>query len=207
MIPQVLSKNRWLTGITTFLVISVLAFAMSFTIGNDKHGSMDIPASWVEAPSNMQQLVGEADIIVAGVVGSSVNETDIGPYDAGPATEAPLFPVTDYQVSVTSVLKGDGTIAPGDTVTLRQFGHLSEADTNPKVHQEFPMSKIGDSRLFALGKNPDNATYGLLFGPYSRFTIDGDVVEYSDMGGLEVKFARNVAPTDFIASIKEEIGR
>ena len=62
------------------------------------------------------------------------------------------------------------------------------------------MSKVGDSRLFVLSKNPDGATYGLQFGPYSRFKVDSNVVVYSDLAHSEVKFARGISPADFIKS-------
>jgi hypothetical protein len=115
--------------------------------------------------------------------------------------------VTDYQVVVTSVLKGDGGISAGDKVTLRQFGHLSKEKQNPTFFKNFPMSKVGESRLFALGKNPDGTTYGLLYGPYSRFAIDGESVKYSDLGDKDVEFARNVSPTQFLADIQGEVNR
>lgn len=69
------------------------------------------------------------------------------------------------------------------------------------------MSNAGDSRLFVLGKNPDNVTYGLYFGAYSRFSIDDNVVKYSGLDDMSVQFAKNVSPANFMASIQEEVNK
>ena len=186
--------------------IAVLAFAVSFNIEINEPKHHDIPITLVGAAKDIEQLVDKADLIVVGTVGASTVEHTIGPYSGG-YDGAPTFPVTDYQVTVTSVLKGDGTVSAGGTLTLREFGHLSNANTEPQLYIKFPMSNAGDSRLFVLGKNPDNSTYGLYFGPYSRFSIDGDAVKYSGLDDESVKFEKNVSPGDFIVSIQEEVNK
>lgn len=203
---KVIRENLWFAGMTALFMISALAFALSFAIGSVEHEHIDIPANLVRAPSDMKQLVNQADVIVTGTIGASVTETIIAPYNkAEIGIEAPTFPVTDYNLLVTAVLKGSGEVASGDTVTLRQFGHLSKSEVNPKFFENFPMSRVGDSRLFVLRKNPDNTTYGLLYGPYSRFAIDGVAVMYSDLEDVEVEFARDVPPTEFLSNIQQEV--
>ena len=186
--------------------IAALVFAVSFVAANTEPAGGDPPAAIVGAAEDMSELVSKADVIVVGTIGSSITERTIEPYSGG-TDESPRIPVTDYQVTVTSVMKSDGDISLGDTLTLREFGHLSKVDSSPEFYRKFPMSSAGDSRLFVLGKNPDNTTYGLYFGRFSRFSIDGDVVQYSDMDGFEVKFARNVSPSNFLTAVQEEVNR
>lgn len=111
-----------------------------------------------------------------------------------------------YQLLVDTVLKGN-EVASGDKVTLRQFEHTSKTEKNHGFFKEFPMPRIGDSRLFVIGKNPDNATYGLYFGRFSRFDIDNNMVRYSNLDDAEVQFARDVSPTNFLANIQQEVSR
>ena len=164
-------------------------------------GVSDIPASMVPAASSVEGLVSHADVIVIGTIGATVNETTIGPYNAESGDNAPTFPVTDYQITVTRVLKDGGSVTAGDPLVLRQLGHLSVQKESPGLFERFPMSKPGDSRLFVLGENPDGTTYGLHFGPYSRFDIDGDVVAYSDIARPRVTFADQLSPSQLIADI------
>ncbi len=210
--------KRWVAGIVVLIVAAILAFTVSFVVGNDKQGSgvsvgyaPTSPASRVRAAGDLQDLVGKADVIVIGTIGSAVNETDIGSYNVKAEPEAgpklPTMPVTDYQVTVTTVLKNGDGVSPGDTVILREFGHLSKQQANPRYFENSPMSKPGDSGLFVLGMNPDGASYGLQFGRYSRFDIDGETVAYSDLEGLVVRFASGVSPSQFLASIRQEVQR
>ena len=206
MTPKVIWRNRWLVSAITTFGMAALVLTVSFTAGSREPTLPHVPAVIVGEAEDMDQLVSKADVIVVGTIGVSATERTINPYSGG-SDLAPRMPVTDYQVTVTSVLKGDGDISSGDTLTLREFGHLSKEETNPEFYENFPMSRVGDSRLFVLGKNPDDTTYGLYFGRFSQFSIDGNVVEYSDMGGKEVRFARNVSPTDFLTAIREEMNR
>ena len=203
-----LGKKRWLLEVMAIVGIGILTLTVSFVAGAGEGGRAEIPANLVGAPSSLTQMVSSADAVVVGTIGTSINETRIGPYSVtGSGFDAPRFPVTDYQVTVTTVLKGGEEVSPGDTVTLRQFGHLSKADASSQFFEKFPMSNIGDSLLFVLGKTPDNSAYGLLYGPYSRLALDGSSVEYSDLEGMEVKFARGVSPLDFLANIQSEVSR
>ena len=142
-------------------------------------------------------MVSKADVIVVGTIGTSATERAIDPY-SGTSDLAPRMPVTDYQVTVSSALKSDGEFSPGDTLTLREYGHLVKENEAPEFYAKFPMSNVGDSRLFVLGKNPDDSTYGLYSGRYSRFDLGGNMVEYPDLDDTEVKFARGVSPTAFL---------
>lgn len=206
MIPEVIWRNRWLASTTAFMGLAALVFTVSLAAANNEPAGGDPPAAIVGAAEDMSELVSKSDVIVVGTIGQSTTERSIAPYSGG-TDESPRIPVTDFQVTVTSVLKSDGDISLGDTLTLREFGHLSKAGSSPVFYKKFPMSNTGDSRLFVLGKNPDNTTYGLYFGPFSRFTIDGDVVQYSDLDGFEVEFARNVSPSNFLTAVREEVNR
>ena len=206
MIPKVLWKNRWAASAMALMGVAVMAFAVSFNIEKSEPHHHHIPITPVGAAEDIEDLVEKADVIVVGTVGTSVTEHTIGPYSGG-YDGAPTFPVTDYQVTVTSVLKGDGSVSSGNTLTLREYGHLSVANTGAHTHDKFPMSNAGDSRLFVLGKNPDDVTYGLYFGPYSRFSVDGNAVKYPGLDDESVQFAKNVSPADFMASIQEEVNR
>ena len=206
MLTEVIWRNRWLASAMATFGVAALVFTISMVGGSSEPTLPHVPAVIVGEAANMDQLVGKADVIVVGTIGASVTERTIAPYSGG-ADLAPRMPVTDYQVTVTSVLKGDGDVSSGDTLTLREFGHLSKEETNPEFYEDFPMSKVGDSHLYVLGKNPDNTTYGLYFGRFSRFSIDGNMIEYADMDGKEVRFAPNVTPTSFLTAIQEEVSR
>lgn len=52
--------------------------------------------------------------------------------------------------------------------------------------------------------NPDG-TYGLHFGPYSRFDIDGETVVYSDGIALPMRFASQLGPDQFERDIRHEV--
>ena len=205
MIAKVIWRNRWPVSAMTFVGMAALVFTVSFDAGMGEHGPHEILSASVGAAENMNQLVNKADVIVVGTIGSSVTERTIAPYSSRGTDEFLRMPVTDYEVTVTSVLKGDGDISSGDTLTLRKIGHLSRSNTGSVFYEKFPMSNVGDSRLFVLGKNPDDTTYGLYFGSYSRFDIDGKVIKYPDLDDDEVKFAQDVSPTDFFASIQQEV--
>ena len=195
---------RWMSVLVVGGILSLVALTTAAKM-NPAHGIADIPAAMVGAPDDMEDLVEQADVIVVGTIGSAATETTIGPYDLEPGKQAPTFPVTDYQLTVTTVLKGADDVATGDTLALRLFGHLSKEDESPAFFNQFPMSKPDDVGVFGLAKNPDGSTYGLQFGPFSRFDLDGAAVVYSGMDGLRVDFASGVAPAQFIKNIRQEV--
>ena len=98
--------------------------------------------------------------------------------------------MTDYQGDGDHSIKGWEEVSPGDTVTLRQFGHLSKAGRKLAVLREVSYVQHWRLTLICTWKDTDNSAYGLLYGPYSRLALDGSSVEYSDLEGMEVKFAR-----------------
>ena len=69
MARDLFGKQRWLLGIATLWGVSIMAFALSFVISGVEQKGMGFPTSMVGAPSNVNQLVTDADIIVLGQSG------------------------------------------------------------------------------------------------------------------------------------------
>ena len=156
--------------------------------------------SMVPRPRNIEQLVARADVIVLGSVGTAVEERQIGGYgDDGrlmPPGEGGI-PVTNYEVRIESVLKGDGVVTSGGTLVLRIFGHRNSqggAITSVVFHLPEP----GDHLLFALGKNPDG-TCGS--GPEGLLNVDGDIVTFAD----GVSFVTEISPDEFMQDLRDVV--
>ena len=107
------------------------------------------------------------------------------------------MPVTDYDLRIENSLMGYSTDADGDSLVLRMFGHLSDANAviTPDL---FTLPNPGDRLLFALGRNPDG-TYGS--GPEGLLKVDGEKVEYVD----GVPFSVDVSPEQFLLDIAATI--
>jgi hypothetical protein len=107
------------------------------------------------------------------------------------------MPVTHYDLRIENSLMGYSTVADGDSVVPRMFGHLSNANAaiTPDV---FTLPSLGDRLLFALARNPDG-TYGS--GPEGLLKVDGEVVEYID----GVPFAVEESPEWFLLDIAATI--
>ncbi len=136
-------------------------------------------ASMLPYPSDVEQLVAGADIIVLGTIGSVLGEKLLGPYVDGkqlPAGEGGGMPFTDYEVQIETVLAGDDSVADGDTIVLRMFGHLSSRGA-AITSVVFQLPSAGDRLLFALGKNPDEI-YGT--GPQGLLDVSGEIVAFAD---------------------------
>ena len=153
----------------------------------------------VPRPRSVDELVMRSDVVVVGIITAVLQEMRIGPYGedgaAVPGDEEGGIPVTDYEVRVETVLKGDDAVAGGDTLVLRMFGHLSDRDSiiTPNL---FTLPNPGDRLLFALGRNPDG-TYGS--GPEGLLDVGGENVVYAD----GVPFAIEVSPERFVQQIKD----
>ena len=103
--------------------------------------------------------------------------------------------MTDYQVQIEGVLKGDGTITDGGTLTLRMFGHLN-SQGGAITSFVFQLPNPGDRLLFALGRNPDG-TYGS--GPEGLLDVSGETVAFAD----GVPFAVDISPEQIAQEIRE----
>ena len=162
------------------------------------------------APTTLDELVAQSQTIVIGTVGPLVQAGSLAGYDdqgklitaaekgLPPEAEVAYF---DYSVQVEQVLKDDGTVQVGQPVILRLF-----SKDQPGTHTgdlEFPPSAPGDRHLFFLDQNPDQATYGLWFGPASRLRIDGPIVRQSDGKQTPVHYHGEQSPADFMRTIRE----
>ena len=156
--------------------------------------------SMMRRPSSVEDLVARAGVIVLGTIDSVLEERQIGPYYGEHGKPLPVgeeggIPVTDYQVQIESVLKGDGALTDGGTLVLRMFGHLS--DQNATITSAvFTLPNPGDRLLFSLGRNPDG-TYGS--GPDGLLNIDGEKVAYAD----GVPFAAEISPDQLMRDIRD----
>ena len=163
--------------------------------GGSVYGGMMVPR-----PRSAEEIVTRAHVIVLGTVAAVLSERWIGPYGEDgqslPADEDGM-PVTDYEVQVESVLKGDGTVIDGSTLVLRMFGHLS----NPNAiitSNVFTLPNPGDHLLLALGTNPDG-TYGS--GPEGLLDVDSEKVAYID----GVPFATETSPEQLMEDIRDAV--
>ena len=184
---------------------TLLVFAVTLPVFQSSEGKAPGPVIervstgiLVPGPTNVEELVAGAHVIVVGQISSVLEEKWIGPYGEDgrplPADEDD-FPFTDYLLQIESVLKGDGRVTDGGSLVLRMFGHL----TNPSAiitPDLFALPNPGDHLLFALGRNPDG-TYGS--GPQGLLNVDGEKVAYAD----GVPFGTEVSPDRFVQQIRD----
>jgi hypothetical protein len=172
--------------------------------------------SGVPQPLSYNELLESSNIIIVGRVGKLIQEGRFAGYDKNgvmiiPTSTDPLVGGVDYvdfAVDVEQIVKDDGTIAAGKQVILRMMGKPSiDNNHNTNIEQHFPLSRLGDRNLFMLTQNPDKQTYGLLYGPWSRFLIDGTEIKYSDGGQTPVDFAQKTSPVDFIKELEASMNR
>ena len=162
--------------------------------------------SMLPYPSDVDQLVAWSDVIVLGTISSAPEEKQIGPYVDGktlPVEDAEVgMPVTDYEVQIETVLAGHDTIADGDTLVLRMFGHLNpQGGAITSVESQLP--KQGDRLLFALGVNPDG-TYGT--GPQGLLDVSGETVAFADGAPFETRTTPDQFMQDVRAVASECVG-
>jgi|GEM_PF-2942781 hypothetical protein len=114
--------------------------------------------------TNAEHLTLFSQIVLVGTISSIDQEIFFGGYgeDGQPESFANAdeegTPYTDYVVEVDRLLKGDSNVEEDGTFTLRLFGHANPTGTQV-LSIEPVLPDVGDSMLFALGKNPDH-TYG-----------------------------------------------
>jgi len=154
-------------------------------------GSMLIPRA-----RNATELVDRSQIIVIGTITSVLAQTEFGGYGEdgdGEAVDGGA-PITDYDVSIEMLMKGDGTrsLRAGNLV-LRMYGHL-DGQSDAITLNVFTLPEPGAHLMFALGRNPDG-TYGS--GPDGLINLDGDVVAFSD----GVQLGEGVEPDAFVEQV------
>jgi hypothetical protein len=145
---------------------------------------------------NADELVDRSQIIVIGTITYVLAQTEFGGYgeDGGeePAEEGGSL-ITDYDVSIEILVKGDGTIVEGGNFVLRMYGHL-DGQSDAITLNVFTLHEPGAHLMFALGRNPDG-TYGS--GPDGLVNVDGYVVAFSD----GVQFGEGVEPDTFVEQV------
>jgi hypothetical protein len=154
-------------------------------------GSMMIPRA-----RTADELVDRSQIIVIGTITSVLAQTEFGGYgaaDEDEPVEEGSDPITDYDVGIEMLIKGDGTIVEGGNFVLRMYGHL-DGQSDAITLNVFTLPEPGAHLMFALGRNPDG-TYGS--GPDGLINVDGDVVAFSD--GMQ--FGEGVAPDAFVEQV------
>ena len=171
-------------------------------------------------PGSAEELVKyrQLHIVLLGTIESVLEERVAGGYGVGGGygDDGQLVPVddgqlvvpvdevrlhfTDYQLRIERVLIDDGTVAEGDTIVLRMFGHRSSqqgtlSSVSSVSSVSFDLPKQGDRLLFALHPNPDG-TYGSV--PQGLLNIDGAQVEFAANGRL---FGTGISPEQLIQDI------
>ena len=150
-------------------------------------------------PASVDALVSRSDVIVAGIITTVMEERRIDGYgDDGrplPVSDEGGIPVTDYAVQIETVLKGDDTVASGETLVLRMFGHFSDSGSMV-TSNVVTLPNPGDYVLFALGRNPDG-TYGS--GPEGLLDVSGETVTFADGQA----FGTGASPDQLIQDIRD----
>jgi hypothetical protein len=189
-------------------------------------GEAESLVSIARQPQSIDDLVRPADIIVIGTVGRVVNQGAFGGYDQNGvalierpdaneratlpgATPVPseALPFTDFEINVEEVILDNGDLRAEKPLILRMVGLPTDGVDAGSV---YPMSHTGDRHLFLLSANPDKATYGFYYGPYSRLNIDGSTVTCSDGARTGLSFAGALSPLQFVQAVKvalQERGR
>jgi len=154
------------------------------------YGSMMVPRA-----RNASELVDRSQIIVIGTITAVLVQTEFGGYgeDGDEPVEEGGSPITDYDVSIETLVKGDGTIVEGGNFVLRMYGHL-DGQSDAITLNVFMLPEPGAHLMFALGRNPDG-TYGS--GPDGLINVDGEVVAFSD----GVQFGEGVEPDAFVEQV------
>lgn len=159
-------------------------------------GAVAVSGMMVSRADSADDLVDRSDIVVIGTITAVLAQKEIGGHDedgqTGPVEEGGI-PVTDYEVSIKRLMKGDGTLVEGGTLVLRMFGLLDE-QSDAITLNVFTLPRPGSHLLFALGRNPDG-TYGS--GPEGLIKVDGDVALYTD----GVQFGDGVEPREFVEQV------
>lgn len=149
-------------------------------------------------PGSVDELVGDYDVIVVGVI-EGVQRTDTfrvsGPQNPN-APPLPTAPLTFLNLRVERVVSAPPEVREGATITLRIWGP-PDSPTSGNLLKP----KAGERRLFLLRMQPDGTSYGT---KDAVFNIDGGAVTYADQNGTPVRgITDKTAPEAFIQAVKE----
>jgi len=195
--------------IVLLLVVAVIGAAAGIVHGRLKAKGLRDVSTGIEnpVPQTMKELISSSDLIVIGTVAHQVNQDIFYGYDIGAKRRAVLdkasltplgVPVTDYEIDVEHVILDDGTVAAGRPVILRI---IESPDAGSRS-----TPKIGDRRLFFLGQNPDQKTYGLQ-SLMHQVDINGDFATYYRGPSSLLPFSENISSEDFVGRTEEGVTR
>ncbi|MDA1096414.1 MAG: hypothetical protein O3B84_04060 [Chloroflexi bacterium] len=142
-------------------------------------GTAITAGSMIPRATSAGDLLDSATLVAIGFVNDTGIELLIGPYGDGGGFPSPVdedgLPVTDYQVTLEQVMKGRDGLQGSTLITLRMYGHGTDASVLTSVAPFQPAP--GGRYLFALGRNPDG-TYGS--GPEGLIVIDEPTARFGD---------------------------
>lgn len=202
-------------GFVTMILIGMLAAiivtvtirnqALSYSVQPEASGGSTIPP-----PQDIEDLLKRAEVVVVAKTANIVKQSTFSGYDKdgrviqGKFPDLPNsdLPYTDFSLQIEQAIRSDDATEKGDPIILRMLGHPKQGEELTRDQQSsFPLSLIGERRLYFLSKNPDG-TYGLYYGPWSRLNIDS-VVTVSNGAKTPVQFEGT--PTDAANFIKRVV--
>lgn len=173
-------------------------------------------AAQLGPPQTLEMLIAAAPLIVIGEIGPIEQYLDFAVYGSDGAlvergTDAesnllPDAPATDFLVLVEDVLRDDGRVSSGEAIILRMPGIATQEMKQLTAQIDYPFSYTGDRHLFLLTPNPDGASYGFYYGPWSRLNIEDDALYISNGQQQPLHFANRPAPItldEFMEFVKD----
>ena len=144
------------------------------------------------APADTQEFVNRSHAVIIGSISSVSEPADEPPYNAEdfahlPESERPTIEATYYGIEIEEVLLDDGNIR--DNARLR-FTPPYPAHPQPN-----------DRYIFALGRNPDNLSYGIS-ATWNMLALDGDPI--TDLNGNTPDYGAATEP-DLLEAIREAV--
>ncbi|MCH7801005.1 MAG: hypothetical protein IIC24_05600, partial [Chloroflexi bacterium] len=131
-------------------------------------------------PADVEELIAQSQIIVIGTIGEDFEEKMIGAYstDGQPSGGREIsFGVTDYQINIEEVIKGDETVSAGtESIVLRMFGRVSVQQSVVPSEGEFQTAGAWRPPAVRAGQKP--GTYGS--GPGGLIDIDSEDAVFAD---------------------------
>lgn len=202
-------RSLILVGVAGLALIAGMALSYQ-TLAS--RGTTESGLSLLPPPQSMDQLVEPAHVIVVGTIGDIVDQGTLSGYNSEDKTRnerpndpvSPAIPITDFRINIERVLLDDGTIQAGKPLILRMLG---EPTTTFDSSSAFPQARVGERYLLVLSRNPDGATYGPYYGPYSRLVLGERGVTYSDGPRTVVGFTNRRNTADFMNDLIEAINR
>lgn len=214
-----LDVSAVLAFLTCLAIVSIGIYSAQKTQAKPiNHSGIETTSLMVPPPTQLQDLVNHADLIIIGTITTITQEGYFQGYDENgnfkPAAhfayseEAPVnpnIPFVDYAINVEQVILNDGTIKINQPVIVRATGINVNNEKQNKPQNE--LASLGERRLFFLSQNPDGETYGPYYGAFGRLIIDGDIVTFSDINQTPVVFTNEktdstFAPQQFIEVVK-----